>query len=947
MSIDPNTLNGVGTLASVAGLAATIAQWFQSGRSQRSTQKEQATIDDYLEWLRRKNHNELLTCIHDSKHVQIEIVALIGALGCQSSDANKAILGKLQAIDIELHTKFAEVSGEVALLRRDLQLFPSKACQTSDSITAFAHTYLAKVADQFNRLTILGVSEMRHLKQRLDLAYVSLHVKAHSSEDAEPQRAEEVLHQHARLIVRGHAGSGKSTLLSWIALQCAKSAPNANPWSGGIPFLIPLRRLADADGGRPNLANFVQYTLDPTLSAVTPPHNWIDTVLQHKYGVVLLDGVDELPAPLRPAFWDWLTEFSRAFPGNRIYVTSRPLPESVTVFQDRLWNPPPGFTVADLEDMNDADVRMFITNWHTAILTQTTDSVEVHELEVAGRALPEKLLEPANRRVRDLCRTPLLCALVCVLHWREEGYLPSQRIKLYDRCCAMLIEERDEKRRIALPSGPIRYLTLDDKEMILQQLALNMMRNKSGIYGHNQQIEISREEAISWIKPTLPNCQATEARKCDPDQLLNFLVERSGLLRHPAQGRIDFTHRTFQEYLAACAAGAENQAGALAERACDDQWHETIILAAGTKVGGIPFGNTLISELLSRGEAPSLSKQVRHTYLALAIACLETGRQIADKLRTRVINHLADILPPRDKNDARALSAAGDFLLPLLTHQKWKRKGARVLAACARTIALIGGTSATKMLLDPKGYGSEQRATILAEICECSGVRILEVPGIVALLQHDGPPPTVPKTIAKYIRDLSPLTRRHNLTSLSFDYCSGLSGIAPISQIKTLTRLRLFCCPQISDIEPLSHLPLLNDLDLTYCPSVIDIAPLAKLAMLRRLRLHLCQSITNFDSLAALTQLTYLDLDKTKISDLTPISALPAVQVLDLSNCQFLDNLQPLQSIPKLAKIYLRNCNRLTDFSPLLAFPALASLVVDSATRDRIPQPLVAKIRPF
>ena len=58
-------------------------------------------------------------------------------------------------------------------------------------------------------------------------------------------------------------------------------------------------------------------------------------------------------------------------------------------------------------------------------------------------------------------------------------------------------------------------------------------------------------------------------------------MERSGLLREPAAGRVDFVHRTFQEYLAAKAAVDNDEIGLLVTNAHDDQWREVVVMAAG------------------------------------------------------------------------------------------------------------------------------------------------------------------------------------------------------------------------------------------------------------------------------------------------------------------------------------------------------------------------------
>src|SRR5262249_5738414 len=156
------------------------------------------------------------------------------------------------------------------------------------------------------------------------------------------------------------------------------------------------------------------------------------------------------------------------------------------------------------------------------------DEFEYPTLLRAKEELPKKLEDPGNRRIRELCSTPLLCALVCVLHWREEGYLPRQRVDLYDRCCDMLIEARDLKRGVQPPSGPLARMTKNDKEMILQRLAFDMMHNKPDsdeVQTSTYRMEISRQKALDWISPRIVSFQDPEARQCTPTEVLDHLIE--------------------------------------------------------------------------------------------------------------------------------------------------------------------------------------------------------------------------------------------------------------------------------------------------------------------------------------------------------------------------------------------------------------------------------------
>lgn len=959
--MDIPDINQVGSIASIAGLGTTFVQWIQSWRTANelgAASEAEATIDDYLEWLRRNDHNEILLRLQESDEALSAIRMILAQLLERTDESFLEILAQLTDIDQQLDS----VAADVADIKRQLALFAIPSHRPSEYLQ-FERKYLDEVAREYGRLQMLGVREMRDLRQSLSIAYVSLRLRAAAESETESERAEAVLLKHRLLAIRGPAGSGKSTLLSWLAQQCS-AISEGSPWHGGVPFFVPLRRLERS--GRPSVGLFVDYTVDRTLWSAQPPHGWIESVLSERRAVLLIDGVDELSHQFRPDFWNWVRELDEQFPGNRICITSRPFPEPSSATADRLWNPPSEFAIADLDELTDDDVRDLITNWHRAVLHSETDPRVRHELTDSSAALPQKLREPSNRRVRELCKNPLLCSLVCALHWREEGYLPSRRVDLYDRCCTMLIEERDIKRKIARPSGPLGYLDLEDKEMILQRLALSMMRNKLGDVEQAYQIEITREEAASWIHPTLAACDE-RVRGCSADDVLNHLIERSGLLREPAKGYIDFQHRTFQEYLAACAAGALNDAGDLAGRAGDDQWHETIVLAAGTKLGGVPFGNRLVTELLQAGEKQPKHNQLRKTCFALAVACLETARQIDEALRDRVLSKLKEILPPRDNTDARTLSAAGEAVLDHLDYTRWRHKPYRTVAACARTIAAIGTQRAIGMLEDSDGYGSDTRASVLVEVLECPGVHPLRVPRIVSLLR--GPAPGIPKSVYPYVEritDLSPLRSRTFLRSIHLNGLRDLEDMSPLGGLPRLNRLSIRSSTRLSDLQPLATLDDLRHLTLGECTALTNIAPIAQIRSLQSVVLMRLPKVDNVDPLAALTELQELTIghcfsirDVSFISELTKIERLTirglravtqyptfkrlqGLRLLKIFGCADIGDWSTMSELRKLQVLHLGQCDTLRDIAWLSGLSTLRTLAIVSATNLVDVEPLSA-----
>jgi hypothetical protein len=884
-------LSTAADVASLFGLPLTLVQWYLAYRDSNKA----ATITEYLEYLRRQDQRELMAEIQSSnarqKTVQQQIEQLKQSFALWATD-------------------FPEKLSDLLLQN----LFDFNTFRISEQDAAFEASYLAHLRNRYGRLRTLGVREMRELNQDLSLAYVSLNFSIGAvSGELPPIPAEILLAANPLLTIRGTAGSGKTTLLHWIALQCSKSRDSGSVWAGGIPFVLSLRALPEQAQGKPKGACLVDYSVDPDVFTATAPEGWLERVLQGKRAVLLIDGLDEISAAYRPGFWRWLEGWTTNHPGNRCYITSRYFADSDSAKSKGLWAPPNTFGSAQVEEMDDEDIRAFIERWHRAVSDTELDAEERRAIAQAGESLPARLFDPSNRRVRDLCRTPLLCALVCALHWREEGYLPARRIDLYDRCCKMLLEERDRKRNIKPPEGPLGRLSLGDKEMLLQRLAWQMMSNVGK--DSDQRIEIDRDQAVRWLKPHLRSCDDVECRNCDAADVLNHLVDRTGLLREPAKGRIDFSHRTFQEYLAACAAGYYDDAVSLARRSMNDQWHETIVLAAGTPVGGSAFGNRLIEELLRRGTSLT-QERARNLSLALALACLETGKQIKPELRAIVLEQLSKLVPPRSEVTARQLAVAGDALLPHLRYESVKASGWRAVALSAHAIARVETQRAREVLLDPNGYGGETRISVVTEICKCPLINTLEVPLIRSLLRERHP--TVTSTLDWAIRIASSLSPLENDHELRFLHLRGNRRITSFAALSTLLKLETLNLNEtlIDDRELSALRELVSLRELSLIRTRVTDSGLQNLQDLTLLRsLFLAENAltdAGLVHLRRLRSLRSLSLGRTKVTDtgLAVLQNFKSLRMLWLAGVQLTDaGMVHVENLTSLLRLSISDTN--------------------------------------
>ncbi|MCF2529363.1 NACHT domain-containing protein [Yinghuangia soli] len=542
-----------------------------------------------------------------------------------------------------------------------------------EALAAFERRYLAAVDRQLNRLELFGVTlRDRDFHYPMSTAYISV---AAQSEDttrlrtssAGPLRIEEVLGDRRRILLRGEAGSGKTTLMQRLALWAAQDTfpPDLRDWAGTVPFFLPLRHFSFT-GAPPRPEDFLDYT-SPLLRDEMPVH-WVRDLLAAGRALVLIDGVDELPVDQRERMRrEWLRELCAMYPRSRFVVSSRPsaIGES--------WLGEYGFGCASLQPMNLSDQREFVAHWHSAVAEyQKTPREPDVEADLIAKLT-------TRRHLRRLASNPLLCALICALHHERRMQLPEDRIKLYEAALEMLVVRRDSVRGVRAAEGVV--VGEREQEILLQKLAYWMIRN--GL------TEASREDALERVTGYLAG---TAHGTDDPEAVLRHLIVRSGVLREPGPGRVDFVHRTFQEFLAAREALDAGDINILLKN-CDkdDQWREVVVMAVG--LGREHERNRLIRGLLKR----AADVKNRHAALTLIAAdAIGNAPAIDPLLRSEVTEQAGRLLPPRSSETANALAALGESVLDLMPAYDGSIEG--TMQHVTALLLMVGGEAAIDLL---------------------------------------------------------------------------------------------------------------------------------------------------------------------------------------------------------------------------------------------------------
>jgi len=827
-----------------------------------------------------------------------------------------------------------DVVGETAKGVKRLEAWVAR--QESDSESRqYEVDYRLAVARNLDYLELFGADLTPESKrQALSVAYVSLTLETSSGSEGEgePSPVETVLNGLAedtgRLLIRGEAGSGKSTLFRWAAIQAAQGpqAGRVRKWidkdlhtvvqiemdlepSGRLPHwrvrLPFLLRLRDCRGGKlPQPKDFPELIAKEIGS---PPATWVRAILQSGRGLLLFDGIDEIPNLHREPVKREIEAIIGAYPKNLFLVSTRP--EAVPPG----WLGTLGFSEARVNPMSDLDRSRFIDKWHEAVATDLARMGRpADDLPRLAEELKRQL--PENPSVARLATNPLLCAMICALHRDRGQKLPESQSDLCESLCQVLLHRRERESGLDLSEfpEPYRNLKYPQKRVIVQEIAHSMVLNgESSIT-----VERARQKVADALRSLAGQSED------DAEVVCRALVERSGMLRETNPGYLDFIHNTFKEYLAGDRFANSGDVGILAEHALDPTWQRVLLFAVATPRPG--FAAAVIRRLLDtpaaepavktgkeRGQKnKKLTRDLPRARQLLALQCRAAALLVDHGLEEKLDEIAETMFPPKGMGDAEALAASGEMVIPFLAYRKVLK--AKEAAACVRTLRLIG-TQRAKAVLE--GYLDERRGPVVSELCQA--VNPLELKAIQEKLISG-------KTLADGIRlqisDLSPLS---GLSSLQVLKLKGayVWDISPLSRLSSLQVLDLRGTP-VSNISPLSGLSKLQVLNLRGTP-VSDISALSGLSSLQVLNL-IGTPVSDVSPLSALNRLQQLYLNGTPVSDISPLSGLSSLQVLNLigtpvSDVSLLSGLSSLQVLNLIG-------TPVSDISPLCSMSSLRTL---------------------
>lgn len=358
----------------------------------------------------------------------------------------------------------------------------------------------------------------------------------------------DLLNEFSKLCIIGGPGSGKSTFARFVVASLGNQhlpdrSRDANEgflkfFSASrdlIPLFIETREFFGKDG-----------VADPA-QEVTQDHIWeylvsrfnvadhqsLMTALSSKRGLVVLDGLDEIPLPngvedvaKRMKQVERLRGHAQLlFSDARFLVTCRASASSHWTLD--------GFETVELDEFSQEDTSRLLKKIAEAQLGQTVDSADLERLGEQLLKIPDRLKD-----------YPLFLTMLSAVFWSsEERSLPGNLSVLFEKTIRILLGKWSG------PENSGRQSLLEEAGCSMEELIPRL--EKLALRTHIEHGSLGSDESGIELRDLLESLFGLGIS--DQEHFVSRLAHHSGVIWQKAEAEFAFAHNGFKEFLAAAA----------------------------------------------------------------------------------------------------------------------------------------------------------------------------------------------------------------------------------------------------------------------------------------------------------------------------------------------------------------------------------------------------------
>ncbi len=365
------------------------------------------------------------------------------------------------------------------------------------------------------------------------------------------------------MAILAFGGSGKTTLLRNITFIYAKQSYRKHNAPKLVPILLYLRVWRDeiAKETPPTLPELIQMHMRslPDGKKLNPPPNWAERILRCGEALVMFDGFDEVAESQQDQVSQWISQQMREYAKSVFILTSRPGGyENYTAEKPQ--------TQITVQGFNQEQREGFINKWYLCQERYARGGADTPAVRQTAKQQAAELLGQieARQELRAMASNPLLLNMIATFHRSfPDIELPQQRTELYQEICKLQLGARPLAKKIRL------LVKADQAQLVLQSLASIMVQDNSS--------SLPREDVMLALQWRLGELNLDISAR----DLLKQFVEISELLvAEKSAATLEFSHLSFQGYLAAAELNRLHKEDVLLGHIGDAWWKETILLYA-------------------------------------------------------------------------------------------------------------------------------------------------------------------------------------------------------------------------------------------------------------------------------------------------------------------------------------------------------------------------------